>query len=282
MSAYAYYNENDRFKAAWLRELIAEGLIAPGDVDQRSIEDVCPGDLARYSQCHFFAGIGGWSYALRLAGWPDGRPIWTGSAPCQPFSAAGQGAGFVDKRHLWPAFYWLIRQCRPQVIFGEQVSSPLGIRWWDAVATDLENASYACAAFDLPAASVGAYHRRHRLYWVADSQGKRLSRRPTRTEQTGVTHAEFAGMGVGHVAHLPAERHDFWSRAEWVVCPDGEIRAIESGIQPVANGLPGRVGMLRGAGDAIVPQLAAEFIACYIQARHLGGESLSWDKDGIF
>ena len=32
------------------------------------------------------AGIAGWSFALRLARWPDTRPVWTGSCPCQPFS----------------------------------------------------------------------------------------------------------------------------------------------------------------------------------------------------
>lgn len=66
-----FYNDNDRFNCAWLRELIKAGLIAPGVVDERSICDIKPEELAGYEQCHFFAGIGGWSLALRLAGWPD-------------------------------------------------------------------------------------------------------------------------------------------------------------------------------------------------------------------
>jgi DNA (cytosine-5)-methyltransferase 1 len=78
----AYYNELDPFAAAWLRNLIAAGLIPQGEVDERSIEDVTPNDLAGFRQCHFFAGIGGWPLALRLAGWPDERPVWTGSCPC--------------------------------------------------------------------------------------------------------------------------------------------------------------------------------------------------------
>lgn len=82
--ASAYYNENDPFAAAWLRRLIEAGEIAPGVVDERSIVDVQPQDLSSYTQCHFFAGIGGWSLALRFAGWPDDRPVWTGSCPCQP------------------------------------------------------------------------------------------------------------------------------------------------------------------------------------------------------
>lgn len=124
MSA-AYYNEIDPFAAAWLRELVKAGHIAPGVVDERSIEDVCPNDLAGFGQCHFFAGIGVWSYALRQAGWTDDRPVWTGSCPCQPFSSAGKGKGFKDERHLWPIFFDLIRACRPRVVFGEQVASNL-------------------------------------------------------------------------------------------------------------------------------------------------------------
>src|SRR5687767_2509033 len=125
----AYYNEHDPKAAAWLRELIRRDLVAPGEVDERSIEDIRPTELAGFTQCHFFAGIGVWSYALRLAGWPDSREVWTGSCPCQPFSAAGKGAGFTDERHLWPAWFHLISQCRPARIFGEQVASKDGFAW---------------------------------------------------------------------------------------------------------------------------------------------------------
>jgi len=163
----AYYNEFDPHAAAWLRTLIAAGHIAPGDVDERSITDVRPDDLRGYAQCHFFAGIGGWSLALRLAGWPDDRPVWTGSCPCQPFSAAGKQRGSDDERHLWPAFFDLIRQCSPASVFGEQVAGAAGLAWLDHVAADLEDAGYAAAAANLGAHSVGAPHLRQRLYWVA-------------------------------------------------------------------------------------------------------------------
>ena len=166
----AYYNENDRFAAAWLRELVADGVIADGKVDERSILDVRPDDLRGFTQCHFFAGIGGWSYALRLAGWPDDREVYTGSCPCQPFSVAGKQAGTADKeRHLWPTFHALIAECRPPVVFGEQVASKLGREWLAGVRADLEGLGYAVGAADLCAAGVGAPHIRQRLWWVADS-----------------------------------------------------------------------------------------------------------------
>src|SRR5208337_5248980 len=86
-----YYNEINPYCAAWLRNLIKANIIAPGVVDERSIEDVKSKELQGFKQCHFFAGIGCWSYALRLAGWPDDGAVWTGSCPCQPFSAPGKG-----------------------------------------------------------------------------------------------------------------------------------------------------------------------------------------------
>ena len=167
----AYYNEFEPKAAAWLRELIRGGHIAPGDVDERSILDVTPDDLRPYTQCHFFAGIGVWSYALRRAGWPDDRPVWTGSCPCQPFSTAGKRGGIADERHLWPAWQWLIGECRPDVVFGEQVASKDGLGWLDLVRTDLEGTGYAVGFFDLCAAGFGAPHIRQRLYFAGERLG---------------------------------------------------------------------------------------------------------------
>ena len=168
----AYYNEIDPYAAQWLRNLIAAGHIAAGEVDERSIVDVGHDDLRGFKQCHFFAGIGGWSLALRLAGWTDDRPVWTGSCPCQPFSVAGAQRGSDDERHLWPAFFRLISQCRPSVVLGEQVAGSAGLAWLDHVCADLEGAGYAAAAANLCAAGAGAPHIRQRLYWVADRSGE--------------------------------------------------------------------------------------------------------------
>lgn len=166
----AYYNEIDPYAAQWLTNLIAAGHIAFGVVDQRSIEDVKPADLKGYTQCHFFAGIGGWSRALQLAGWPDDRPVWTGSCPCQPFSTAGKQKGKADERHLWPHWFRLIRECKPSTIFGEQVAAAIAHGWLDDAFNDLESEGYACGAAVLPACSVGAPHKRDRLWFVGDTQ----------------------------------------------------------------------------------------------------------------
>lgn len=138
----AYYNEIDPYAAQWLRNLIAAGHIAPGDVDERSIVDVQPDDLIGYTQCHFFSGIAGWPYALRLAGWPDERPVWTGSCPCPPWSRARiwhrASAGVHDARDLWPDFFRLIDARRPIKLFGEQVAGSKVGPWIERTQTDLE------------------------------------------------------------------------------------------------------------------------------------------------
>ncbi len=165
-----YYNEHDALAAAWLRELIVAGLIPDGEVDERDVQEVKPVDLVGFAQCHFFAGIGGWSYALHLAGWSTDRPVWTASLPCQPYSQAGQQKAENDERHLWPVFYELVKECRPSVCFGEQVASPLGREWLAGVRADLEATGYRVGAANLCAAGVGAPHIRQRLYWVADAR----------------------------------------------------------------------------------------------------------------
>lgn len=165
------YNENDPKVAAWLRELISRGHLPVGVVDERSIAELRPDECHETS--HFFAGIGGWPLALSLAGWPADAPVWTGSCPCQPFSAAGRRRGHEDARHLWPVWFRLIAERRPPVVFGEQVASGDGRRWLAGVRADLETLGYAVGAADLCAAGSGAPHIRQRLYWVAVSEGER-------------------------------------------------------------------------------------------------------------
>lgn len=236
-----YYNEINHYAAQWLRHLIAAGHIAPGDVDERSILEVQPDDLRGYTQCHFFAGIGGWSYALRLAGWPDDRPVWTGSCPCQPFSAAGKHRGSEDARHLWPAFFRLIRECCPGSVFGEQVAGAAGLAWLDHVYGDLESAGYAAAAASLPAGGIGAPHKRDRLYWVGTYSNKDRSMLCI-NESTQICEA----WGQEQFERLVYE-------SSQLSTPAGKSGALDDGLSR----------MLAGLGNAIVPKVAAAFvIAC--------------------
>jgi len=287
MGLRTYYNEIDPFAAAWLRNLIKEKLIPDGDVDERSIADVQPVDLKDYVQCHFFAGIGGWAYALQLARWPDDEPVWTGSCPCQPFSVAGRGKGTADERHLWPEFHRLIRERRPPIVFGEQVASRAGREWLAGVFADLEGVGYTGAGADLCAAGVGAPHIRQRIYWVgvanADSPERRAVSEGRRhdddrpnggREETASRHqfhragdmADADDAGQQGRAILPecADELSPWSRGvEWRRGADGKERRVKSGVRLLVDGVPNRVGRLRGYGNAIVPQVAAAFIrAC--------------------
>lgn len=238
MGAAAYYNEIDPYAAQWLRNLISAGHIAPGDVDERSIVDVRPDDLTGYAQCHFFAGIGGWSYAARLAGWPDGRPLWTGSCPCQPFSSAarGKGGGFASAKHLWPVWLELVRAVRPAVVFGEQVASAEA--WADQVGSDLEGEGYTFWPVHIPAGGAGADHIRPRLWFLSHADSDGQSGRPE--------HAEASRMS--------------WSRGE-----PGGVGA--------AHGVSARVAQLRAFGNAIVPQVAAEVIAAFLESERLAAWS---------
>lgn len=237
----AYYNEFDPKAAAWLRELIAQKLIADGEVDETDIRDVRPTDLDGFTQCHFFAGIGVWSAALRDAGWPDDRPVWTGSCSCQPFSAAGAGKGFADERHVWPHWFHLIQHARAAgiPIFGEQVASKDGLAWLDLVQSDLEGTGNTFWPFDLCAAGFGAPHERQRLYWVADciSQGLeghsgdgRNCYEPGRNKKNALRPAASKGA-VGIMADTESAKcqHTFTTRAGWV----GAAR--ECAIERLAN-----------------------------------------------
>ncbi|MFY3333302.1 DNA cytosine methyltransferase [Achromobacter xylosoxidans] len=224
-------------------------------MDVRSIEDVHPDDLRSYTQCHFFAGIGVWSYALRRAGWPDDRPVWTGSCPCQPFSAAGKGTAFDDERHLWPAWHWLIQECSPSAIFGEQVASKDAEPWLDLVSSDLEALGFATAAVAFPSASVGAPHKRDRTYFVAHAQQHDRGRQTPSADhirpQANRSADRPGGCGgspgeLGH-AHGQRARRDGGSVRGQVNRQDGQFSTNDADAPGGAGGMADTNGRDAGA-----------------------------------
>jgi DNA (cytosine-5)-methyltransferase 1 len=322
-----FYNDCEPFAAEWLRSLVEHKCIPCGVVDDRPFQKIQVSELVRYRQCHFFCGIAGWPEAFRLAGLHNVSGVWTCSLPCQPLSGAGKRKGERDARHLWPEFYPFICECRPSAIFGEQSASPDGREWLDGVSADLEELGYGVAAADLPASSVGAPHRRQRLFWVAwlaDSGGSEFTEwcrtgstggmghaardNERRAESSGASSFEGiaagrsgAGMGdamfqglegfAGTGDRTDQQRRESqeqdrstteagpWDDYQIAECADGKTRRVRTGLSPLAYGLPrklghfesgvrklvkgarrNRKGRIKGYGNAIVPQVAAQFI----------------------
>lgn len=271
----AYYNEFDPKAAAWLRQLIINGNITPGEVDERSITEVKPEDLRGFDRCHFFAGIGTWDYCLNQAGWGE-RPIWTASLPCQPFSAAGKGLGKSDERHLLPHFLELVRECKPYTIAGEQVERAIAYGWLDDLQANMEAEGYAVGHCVLGAHSVNALHIRQRLYWVADNRSTRCQEQPSirrissKTDGDGQRKNSSGSSGMGNTEHqqykgrISGSGEEFspdckrstskftgLGEIEWIYCRDNKYRPIKPGIFPLVDGSAGGVVHSCDSGEQI-------------------------------
>lgn len=233
-----YYGDNDPYVCEWLENLVTAGELPNGVVECRNIREIEPAELDRYEQVHLFAGIGGWPLALKIADWRG--PCWTGSCPCQPFSTAGRRKGFDDERDLWPAFFALIRECRPVCVFGEQVSGKAGYEWLARVHADLDGAGYAVGAADLPAACVGAPHIRQRLFWVADAPDSGRRARDEMDRSTRGEQPDTAGdCAHGRVADADEARREGRDRPAEPRAATGEGARS---INPRRNGAAGGLG----------------------------------------
>lgn len=256
----AYYNEIDPYCVEWLKNLIKAGYIADGEVDNRSITEVKADEIKNFTQCHFFAGIGIWSYALRQAGWPDKKGVWTGSCPCQPFSYSGKRLKEQDERHLFPTWFELIKQCKPQHVFGEQVSSNDGLTWFDIVSDAMESENYTTGALDLCAASVGSPNIRQRLWFYACRLGNANGERCKAPTEQWVNATEKEQTDACNLSSRHYNPQADWQNVVYVPCYDGKIRPIKPSLQLLVDGNKSTMARLRAYGNAINAEVAKYFI----------------------
>ena len=197
--------------------------------------------------------------------------IITGGFPCQPFSIAGKQKGTNDDRHLWPEMFRIIKELKPRWIIGENVRGIVNIQdgvVFETVCTDLESEGYEVQAFNIPAAGVGAPHRRERIWIVANSrrtlrQGTELGntnedetrkedadqyQRSSSSPEPNVANAS-AGRRASQKTEIPTRGNGTEHQSWWQSEPD---------VGRVAHGIPGRVHRLRALGNSIVPKIAEE------------------------
>jgi len=259
-----------------------------------------------------FAGIGGLDLGLERAGmqikwqieinpfcqqilkrrWPDVKRYWDvrsllgnelervdlicGGFPCQPVSSAGKRKGTVDDRWLWPEFIRIIREVRPRWVLAENVPGLLSIdsgRPFGSILADLASSGY-CPEWDcIPAAAIGAPHRRDRIFIVAHSNGDGFSR-PSVSVFGGRSFQERpdssrASQALANPESTKLERpSNSWSGR---IGPSngsifGDNWAFEPNVGRVANGVPDRMDRLRALGNAVVPQIAEYLGRLIIQA----------------
>ena len=146
-----------------------------------------------------------------------GRAVARANPSVQPVP----GGGVTDERHLWPVWFNLIRECRPDVIFGEQVEAAINHGWLDLVQSDLEGEGYACGAVGLPAGGVGAPHIRQRLWFVADAQS--VGRSIQHTPHNGSANAPSNTLANANDSVADQRRSDIGELAE----SDGCVRGAE-------------------------------------------------------
>jgi DNA-cytosine methyltransferase len=125
--------------------------------------------------------------------------IITGGFPCQPFSVAGKQKGTSDDRHLWPEMFRIIKAFKPRYVIGENVRGIVNIQEgvvFETVCTDLESEGYEVQPFIIPAAGVGAPHRRERVWIIANREESMVNSDNIRFQQHSTTKEESSWRGT--------------------------------------------------------------------------------------
>ena len=180
----------------------------------------------------------------------------TGGYPCQPFSVAGLRRGQEDDRHLWPEVRRIVEQCRPRMVLCENVAGHVTMGL-DEVLSELESLGYSAGATVIPACAVGAGHRRDRLWIIAHA--KRQGRKRHQPDN-----CILSGTIKAHAKPCDGIAATWTQLAR---CR-GSIRESDGlSVQMVRNAT-------KGAGNAIVPQVAAEILRVMMEV-----DSLTNTKD---
>ena len=194
--------------------------------------------------------------------------VIVGGFPCQPMSVAGKRRGTDDDRYLWPEMFRLIREIKPQFVIGENVKNIVNIQdgvVFETVCTDLESEGYEVQSFNIPAAGVGAPHRRERIWIVANTHSSNQRTRKKSKQQERNTSRECFSNSSEYDANTNSEglqrlwsEHKLRNSKEEKQTSGNSWWSVEPNVGRVAHGVPGRVHRLKGLGNAIVPQIAKE------------------------
>ena len=205
--------------------------------------------------------------------------VITGGFPCQDISLAGKGAGLEGERSgLWFQFHRLIKEIQPRYALIENVSA-LRSRGLDAVLGGLAEIGYDAEWHCIPAAAVGAPHRRDRVWIVAYPAGAEQQgfgaephRESDRLANGGADVADAAGIGSQGQGQPVEPQHPAplvnGQAIESLYGRVAGIWAAEPDVGRVAHGVPNRVDRLKQLGNAVVPQIP----------QLLGEAILDWER----
>jgi len=211
----------------------------------------------------------------------DTIDIITGGYPCQPFSVAGRKKGEEDPRHVWPEMFRLVQELRPTWVIGENVGGHIKLGL-DTVLENLESEGYSARTFSISASSIGANHKRERVWIIANLADSQRLGRTERTKKSEELEREessdqFDNRSEGRIESKPSEdvadsegsnRNEHEINGEHGKASSQEIFgdgssvsgvstwwSVEPDVGRVAHGVPNRVDRLKCLGNSVVPQI---------------------------
>jgi len=169
----------------------------------------------------------------------DSIDVITGGYPCTPFSNAGKKQGGSDPRHLWPEMFRIIKELRPNWIIAENVSGHIKLGL-DTVLQNLEDQMYSTRTFSLSASSVGANHKRERIWIVANSVKGDVEAGRERRRAIREGHQE-EGFPVDAAGRGENPWEGWWT--------------VEPELGRMDHGIPKRVDRLKCLGNSLIPMI---------------------------